>query len=336
VNLRLFIFVSLTCGWSVATAANSVSAAASSASTAKPATTASSAASARPKPAPAPVSDFIHVGGSDMLQTAVGEPLARYVQQHPDMKVSVELAGSVVALSGLKKGVTQLAIIASPVGQIPAPAEFKAVLFCYSADYIIVNKDNPLNALDLNQVASVFGTTQQSYTLWGQLHLTAEWAPRPIIAYSTSTDDGVVIELFKNQALRGTALKPTVRVTKSPQEMIKNVADNPNAIGLGGFDPATPGKVKVVLLALPNSTTGPAAAKDPVAPTPENVFSGAYPLRLPFYLVFNPADKARVLPLLNLILSPEFAGYLRQEHFIPLSDTERNRALFDLELDKPN
>lgn len=269
-----------------------------------------------------------------MLQMAVGEPLARYLQQtHANPPVLVDLQGSVLALSGLKSGATDLALIAAPVGQIPAPADFKAVLFCYSADYVIVHKDNPLTSLDLNQVASVFGTTQQSFTLWGQLRLTAEWAPRPIIAYSTSTDDGVVVELFKNQALKGTPLKATVRMTQSPQEMIKGVTDNPNAIGLGGFDPGTPDKVKVLLLSAPSGPAG-SAAKDAVAPTPDNVFNGNYPLRLPYYLVYSPAAKARILPLLHLLLSPEYAGYLTREHFIPLSDTERNRAL--LELDKPN
>ncbi len=283
-----------------------------------------------------PASDIIHVGGSDMLQTAVGEPLTRYLQQQPNLKAKVDLQGSVLALSGLKSGKVQVAIIAAPVGQIPAPAEFKTVLFCYQADYIIVNQDNPLKALDLNQAASVFGTTQQAYTIWGQLQLTAEWADRPIIAYSTSTDDGVVVELFKNIALKGSALKGTVRVANSPQEMLKNIASNPNAIGLGGFDPADPGKVKVLLLANPNTSTNAVgnAGRDAVAATPDNVFNGSYPLRLPYYLVYNPADKARVLPILQLLLSPDYAGFLLKEHFIPLSDTERNRAL--LELDKPN
>ena len=272
-----------------------------------------------------------------MLQTAVGEPLSRYVQQE-HLKANVDLQGSVLALSGLKDGSIQLAIIAAPVGQTPAPAEFKTMLFCYQADYVMVNQANPLNALDLRQVASVFGTVDQSSTLWGSLHLSAEWAARPIVAYTTSTDDGVVLELFKNQALRGGSLKPTVHVMKTPQEMIKGVTDNENAIGLGGFDPGTPDKVKVLQLspaqtATPGAPTG-AAAKGAVAATPENVLNGNYPLRLPYYLVFKPADKARVLPLLIQLLGPDYTAHLRDEHFIPLPDTERNRLL--LELDKPN
>jgi phosphate transport system substrate-binding protein len=278
----------------------------------------------------------VHVGGSDLLQTAVGEPLTRYVQA-THLDVLVDLQGSVPALTALKEGKIQLAILTAPLGQTPWTKDFKAIPLCFSVDYIIVNQANPLNALTLRQIASVFGESKQGPTTWGDLQASAEWAARPVVPCATSTDDGLVLEMFKNEILGGNALRPTVHVLASAREMLKTVADNPNAIGLGGYDPGPPNKVLQIssadaaVAAARVLATG--SAKGAARPTPENVSSGEYPLRLPFYLVYNPADQARILPLLRLLLSDEYAARLQAEHYVPVPDTERNRAR--LELDNP-
>jgi ABC-type phosphate transport system substrate-binding protein len=147
----------------------------------------------------------------------------------------------------------------------------------------------------------------------------------------------LVIEIFKNEILGGNALKPTVQVLNTAREMAKTVADNPNAIGLGGSDPGPPCKVieiSATNLSSTTSTPPTGSAKGAARPTPEAVSNGDYPLRLPFYLVYKSADKASVLPLLRLLLSDEYAARLQAEHFVPVPDTERNRAR--LELDNPN
>jgi len=320
VNLRILLCVLLAAGWAVARAA---------------------------EPAPSPPlagmaprsvalsSDLVHVAGSDMLQTAIGEPLTRYAQD-ARLKVKVDLQGSMPALSGLKAGKIQLAILTAPLGQPPAPKEFKVIPLCFAVDYIIVNQANPLNVLDLRQLSSVFGLSEQGGMTWGTLQVGADWAARPIVPCSTSTDDGLVIEIFKNEILGGNALKPTVRILNTAREMVKTIVDNPNAIGLGGYDPGAP--CKVVQISTTSSAASAAvssgSAKGAAHPTPEAVFSGDYPLRLPFYLVYKAADKASVLPLLRLLLSDEYAARLQAEHFVPVPDTERNRAR--LELDNPD
>ncbi len=325
-NLRKYFYFSLLGGWAVTRAAEPA-----------PAAPAEAAPAAAAQPA-ATTPDFVRVGGSDLLQTAVGEPLARYVKQ-AHLNINVDLHGSVPALSDLKDGKIQLAILTAPVGQAAAPKGCKIIPFCFAVDYIIVNPANPLNALDLRQVAGVFGENAQGGTTWGELQASADWAAKPVAPCATSTDDGLVLEMFKNEILGGNALKGTVQVMKTAQEMVKTVAENPNAIGLGGYDPGPLSKVKVLLISsakAPVTTAGAltaSGAKGAASPTSENVASGAYPLRLPFYLVYKPADQARVLQLLQLLLSDEYAARLQAEHFVPVPDTERNRAR--LELDNP-
>jgi len=273
------------------------------------------------------------VGGSDLLQTAIGEPLSHYVRQY-HLNVAVDMQGSIPALTGLKSGKIQIGIIAAPIGQRPAPIEYTAIPLCYQVDYLIVSQQNPINTLNLQQVADIYGIQEDAST-WGQLKLTGEWVSRPIIPCSTSADDSVVLELFKNLILGNQPLKPTVRVTNTSAELITQVGDNPNFIGLCGYDPGPPLKVLIISSDQTSPTTSNALVRGPnkgaFAPTPDTVSKGDYALRLPFYLVFKLADKERVLPLLRLLLSDEYAKHLADEHFMPLPSTERSRVLLELD-----
>ncbi len=317
---------------SVLAAAPAPTAAPATATTAKPAAS-STTAPVPAKPVAAP-DNIIHIGGSDLLQTAIGEPLTRYVQQK-HLAVKVDMAGSIPALSKLKTGEVQLAILDAPLGQAPAPKEFTAIPLCFAVDYIVVNQTNPINALDLREVAAVFGSTQRTAVDWGDLQAPPDWAAQPILACTTSTDDGLVLEIFKNEVLSGTAFLHTVHILGTAREMIKTVTDNPTAIGLSGFDPGPPCKVLLLsnsqsaLKATNSSTT--AAAKGAAQPTAQNIYTGDYPLRLPFYLVFKPADKARILDLLRLLLTDEYATNLANEHFVPVPNTERQRSSLELD-----
>jgi ABC-type phosphate transport system substrate-binding protein len=301
--------------------------------TAAPAPT-PSAASTPGADAAKPADTITRVGGSDLLQTAVGEPLSRYVRQY-HLNVAVDMLGSVPALTGLKSGKIQIGIIAAPIGQRPAPVEYQAIPLCYQADYLIVSEQNPINSLNLLQLADIYGSVQQDASYWGQLKLTGDWISRPIIPYSTSADDSVVLELFKNLILGHQPLKPTVRLTKTSAELVALVSDNPNYIGLCGYDPGPPLKVIIVSADQTSPTTARALITGPnkgaFAPTPEAVSKGDYALRLPFYLVFKPADKERLLPLLRVLLSDEYAKHLADEHFVPVPNIERQSALLELD-----
>ncbi len=327
-----------------------VCATARAAAPAGPPPAASPAASSSSAPAPAPASPsaatsgLIRVEGSDLLETAIGEPLSRYAKQF-HLNVFVDMFGSPPALDDLKSGKAQLGIVAVPVGENPAPDGFKAIPFCFAADYIIVNSTNPLTALTLRDLGGVFGSTGEDIMYWNQLKLSGDWITRPVTVYSTSPDDGDVVELLQFFALDRKSLRPNVHVLNTPEEVVKAVANSPDAIGLIGYDPGPKSNVKVLLISPDNTAT---ANKPAATPTPENILSGDYPLRLPFYLVYKPADLANIKRLLSLLLAPSAAPAtptlfgdtvnppdivksLRDQHFIPLPETNRQRALLELD-----
>ncbi len=283
---------------------------------------------------PAASDGSIQVSGSDLLQAAVGEPLARYAQLN-GLKAKVDLYGTVPALVLLKGNKAQLGLIAIPPGQKP-PEGYTTVEYCFQVAYILVNPENPLNAVDRTQLVGIFGTgTEKEIATWGDAGLSGLWFGRTVIPISTSADDGVVLELFKNTVLGQATIKPGVRVLKTATDVAKAVAGSNTVIALSGYVPETDAKALLVSMEARLSSAVPAAATGGTgayAPTEDNVYSGAYPLRLPFYLAFKPENKERLREVLRVLLSNEFAQHLRDQHLMPVPETERKKSLLGLDI----
>lgn len=102
------------------------------------------------------------------------------------------------------------------------------------------------------------------------------------------------------------------------------LAENPLVIGVlpGGLSEAEALKILSV-----------AEGEDPYAfePSEENVFYGDYPVRLPFYLVWN-EKTVKVQRLLQYLLSDESARVLRQNQFLPLPKEVREAFILNLDL----
>jgi phosphate transport system substrate-binding protein len=271
------------------------------------------------------------VAGSDLLQVAVGEPLAQYVVKN-GLDVKVDFYGTIPALAQLKSGKVLLAVVAAPDGQQPSTKDYTVVPYAYQVAYVLVNSDNPITEIDRDQLTGVFGTGQTDINQWAQLGMSGEWATRPILAETTSTDDGVVIEMFKHIILGGTDVKPNVLVLKSGNDLAKAMADNPTILAIGRYVPPAAKSLYVAFEHTGDTGTG-GGSKVSFAPTVENIYTGDYPLRVPFYLVYKPENKEKVRQLLQVLLGEEFVNHLKDQHFVPVPDTVRKRSL--LELDNP-
>ena len=178
----------------------------------------------------------LQVAGSDLLQVAVGEPLAQYAQK-TGLDLKVDFSGTVPALAQLQDDKVQLAVIAAPAGQQPTAKGLVVLAYAYQVAYILVNPDNPITEVDRDELMGVFGTVDTDVTQWSQLGLAGEWSDRPVLAVCTSNDDGVVQELFKHVMLGGTPMKPGVTLLKSGMDLPKMIGDNPNIIAIGRYAP---------------------------------------------------------------------------------------------------
>jgi len=168
------------------------------------------------------------------------------------------------------------------------PTEIKVAIDSLA---VFVHKDNPIKGLSLDQLDSIFSSTNKRggkpINTWGELGLTGEWASRPISLYGRNSASGTY-GFFKEHVLRNGDYRSTVKEQPGSSSVVQGVANDLGSIGYSGIGYKTSG-VKALALA---EATGKALHE----PSLENALSGAYPLARFLYIYVNkkpnePMDK---------------------------------------------
>jgi phosphate transport system substrate-binding protein len=270
---------------------------------------------------------IVIVGYNDMreLLEAIS---ARFVAEHPGARIVLDLPGTRFAPAALAADTSALA----PMGAEFTPAQLALYRKTTGGDplefrvahasldpralsgplAIFVHRDNPLTALTLGQLARAFSGEASR---WGDLGAAGEWADRPVHAYGV--ERGTPLALFLQKAvLEGRGFGHAMVGFPQSADVVRQVGEDPLSIG---FAAAMRTTASVRMLAL--------AARDadgPVAPTPESIAAGRYPLDR-FLLIYarrplNPFARE----FLRLVLSREGqeAVAASPQRYIPLAEKD--------------
>jgi len=145
---------------------------------------------------------------------------------------------------------------------------------------VYVHKDNPIQGLTLQQIDAIFSKTRKGgaakeIATWGELGLTGEWKDKPITLYGRNSASGTY-GYFKEHALFKGDYKDTVKEQPGSSSVVSSVAGDIGGIGYSGIGYMT-ADVRAVPLSDGKGGMQPA--------TPENAYSGKYPLAR-FLLVY--------------------------------------------------
>jgi phosphate transport system substrate-binding protein len=157
---------------------------------------------------------------------------------------------------------------------------------------IYVAKDNPIKGLTLAQADAIFSSTRKrgldDIRTWGQVGLTGTWANLPISLYGRNSASGTYGYVKKVVLLDGD-YKSSVKEQPGSATVVQGVATDKGAIGYSGIGYKT-ADVRVVPLA---------EEKDGeyVEASPENAYSGTYPLARPLLLSINYRPGSQLDPL---------------------------------------
>jgi phosphate transport system substrate-binding protein len=194
-----------------------------------------------------------------------------------------------------------------------------------------VNAANPIERISLAQIREIY-TPSGRITRWGQLGLEGEWADRPIHVFSVPVSDpngnplGIInylqARVFKSdRGLRRSIYQVDSNGPRLEQHMlnriVRQVAEDPDAIGFSGFAFAAPGAKTV---ALAETDDGPWFKG-----TPDEVSRRVYPLTRTIYLGVNQAADKPLRPavreFLRFILSREGQTVFveGEEKYLPLT-----------------
>jgi phosphate transport system substrate-binding protein len=295
--------------------------------------------------ASAAVSGGIAIAGSDTMQPIITKIASAFRKWQPEVKIAIQGGGTDAALlqflqnqAAIRRGDADagpkshmvsgsLALLAAsrPLTEHER-SDFRSrygyevteIPIALDAIAVFVNHRNPVEGLALEQLDAIFSKdrkrgAQEEVTTWGQLGLKDEWAQQPIHRYGQDHRSGTRA-IFIQEALKGGEFRPDVREESGPATEILAISRDILGIGYAGV-----GFRASTIRFLPLAERAGAAF---VAPSPETVAGGTYPLGRQLYLYAKKSPKGglepEVLEFLKFINSREGQDMVAKAGAYPL------------------
>ena len=229
----------------------------------------------------------------------------KFMDQHPDVNISVRGGGSGVGIAALIDGTCDIAMASRPM----KTKELKsargkginplATVIAKDGIAIIVHPSNPLSEITLAQLKDIYtGKISNWKDVGGK--------PGKIVVISRDVASGT-FEVFKKIVLKGAKTRADALMLASNKAVSTTVEKTPGAIGYVGLGYIS-SKVK-------------ALAVDGVEPTKETVVSGKYKLARPLYLYTDGKPTGLAKEFIDFVLSPEGQEIVDKIGFVPVKPT---------------
>lgn len=246
------------------------------------------------------------IKGSNTMLDIAQLWVEEFNKQNPDIKVTLEGAGSSTGIAALFNGTTDIANSSrwfkdSEVQKMFEMKKwFAPVLVAWDGIAIVVHKDLPVKNLTIQQIKDIY---TGKITRWNQID--PNLPARDIVAFSRNTASGT-FEVFKEKVLGDEKMSPRVRMLESSMAELETVAKTPYSIayfGVGYVDQS----VKVV------SVNG-------VMPTKQNILSAKYPLSRPLFIFIDVTkgwpEEGPVAEFLRFVMSKKGQELVEKAGFI--------------------
>jgi phosphate transport system substrate-binding protein len=271
------------------------------------------------------VSGAIKSVGSDTMNNMMTLWQEGFRALYPNVTTEMEGKGSATAPAALIAGTASVGPMSRPMKQeeiakFEQTFGYKPIGLPTAIDMlaVYVHKDNPIASLSLQQVDAIFSKTRlggltKEIRTWGDLGLTGEWAEQPIALYGRNSASGTY-GYFKEHALFKGDFKDSVKEQAGSSAVVQAVTTDKFAIGYSGIGYKTADVRAVPLKA--------DARSEVVEATPENAYTGAYPLARTLLVYVNYKPGAQLDPLrrefLRYVLSKRGQSDVVKDGYYPL------------------
>ena len=277
------------------------------------------------------VSGNLNSVGSDTLNNLMTLWAESFRANYPNVNIQIEGKGSSTAPPALIEGTAQLGPMSRPMKSTEIDSFEKKygykptqIQVAIDALAVFVHKDNPIDALSLTEIDSIFSNTYKrggrEAQTWGDVGLSGSWASRPFSLYGRNSASGTY-GMFKEIALEKGDYKDTVKEQPGSSSVVQGVASDLGGIGYSGIGYKTSG-VKAVALGEGDTAFEPSL---------ENALSGDYPLARFLYIYVNkkpnaPLDKL-TLEFIKFVLSQEGQKIVVKDGYYPLPSEVANETV---------
>ena len=248
------------------------------------------------------------IKGSDTVLPVAQQTAERFMNQHPDARVTVTGGGTGVGISALMDNTTDIAMASRPIKfsekmKIKAAGEeVNEVIVAYDALAVVVHPSTPVKQLTRQQLEDIF---RGKITNWKQVG----GDNRKIVVYSRETSSGTY-EFFKESVLKNKNYMASSLSMPATGAIIQSVSQTKGAIGYVG-------------LAYINKEVKPLhvsydAGKTFTEPSFENAKNKTYPIVRPLFYYYETKNEGKVKPFIDYILSSEGQATVKQVGYIPV------------------
>jgi ABC-type phosphate transport system substrate-binding protein len=260
----------------------------------------------------------VKVAGSDLLGRDFEAALQAFAQREK-LPVEVAFQGSRAGIDALKTGATDLAIVSlAPDEKLPADS-FVASPLAYRIAVVVAPQAIPATQISFTQLDGFFGASGPAgYTSWRDLGVTGQAAPLTVATHLLATrTDSLAVDIFTHAALREPRLKSSVTRHTKLESIKEKLATEEGGLAIL---PMLPGPaVGLRVLSISKGEGEPA-----FGPTPENIHTGDYPLRLPVFVVYRKEPGPALRELLKFLWSEAAADALsRGSSCVPVPPSGR-------------
>jgi phosphate transport system substrate-binding protein len=245
----------------------------------------------------------------------------RYHVEHPTVSVQVLGGGSGVGIASLIDGNCDIAdtsramkpdeIQRATTTRGTAPKETEVA---YDALAVLVHKDNPLDAISIDELAEIFGDGSQTVR-WSQLGVTGLPAKHDKIIRVGRQNSSGTYAFFREIVLgKKRDFKLGSIDAHGSKDAVVLLAKTPGAIGYSGMGYITK-DVKALKISRHRG-------EPPIAPTVENARNGSYPLTRPLQIYTIGEPSGPIQEYIAWILSPKGQEIVLEQGYVPVRDHE--------------
>jgi phosphate transport system substrate-binding protein len=244
----------------------------------------------------------ITIAGSTSVQPVAEKLAEAYMQNHTNVKITVQGGGSAVGLKSAQDGTAKIGTYSS---KLSANDSAGLTQYQIASDGIVVVVNNANSASDLtkDQVKSIFGGT---VTDWSQVGGSSGAITVVTREEGSGTRDAFVSLIMGGK--NGTNITKSAIVQSSTEAIKQAVKGNPNAIGFISLADLN-GDVKAVNIG-------------GVTPSEQTVKDGTYVVQRPFLFLTKGDAKGTTKDFIDWVLSPAGQTIVQQAGAVPVKPTQ--------------
>jgi phosphate transport system substrate-binding protein len=240
-----------------------------------------------------------------------------YQKSHPDVSAQVRGGGSGVGIAALINGKADIA----PSSRAMEPDEIelakkntgkepKQFIVGTDALAVYVHKDNPLDAISIEELAAVYGEGGK-ISKWQELGVeNPACSGCEIVRVSRQNNSGTYV-YFRDVVLgKDGNYKQGTTAQSGSSDVVALVSSTPCAIGYSGMGYNDPGKVKMLKISKKKGEPG-------VPPTLATALDGTYPIARPLYIYTLGEPTGPVQEFIQWMLGPEGQAIVEKVGYVP-------------------